>query len=452
MKFLKKYGVFVLAAALFVTAVALAFSSQDALKDKEAKAVTTLKIWGAVPEDAGPSQVMDAFNREYESKGLRAEYVYFPNTDSGNKRLETTILAGGDVDAYFTYTTPGLEKRVNGNMALDLSPYITRDNIDLTKFFGSEVTSYFVNGKPYSIPTKLDQYGITINKDLFDKAGIPIPKSWTFDEFRQIAKKLSGGSGKNRTYGMFFCTQQDISYIITYMASRSLGGDALYKNGGKETNFDSPVVHDVVALVNSMMNVDYSAPTHIDSVTQKLTQESMFLTGKCAMTIGPWIVRSAKDQTSYPHTFTIAFAPYPVSGKTGATFSQGGLGDHLSICPNSRDQNGAWEFVKWYAAKGMIHMAEGGRIPACKGFDVQQVTDLLLKGSNGYIDAKTAKNILIVPKTNYAIPSITNSLSQINNVMEKHFEAIFTQQETVDEGLRLAQQEGDAILKENPQP
>lgn len=452
MKFIKRYGIFLLAAALIAAAAVLGLSAQDTLKGPEAKNVTTLKIWGGVPEDAGPAQVMAAFNKEFETKGLRAEYTYYPNNDSGNKRLETTILAGGDVDAYFTYTTPGLEKRVNGNMALDLSDYIARDNIDLAQYFGPYVTSYFVNGKPYSIPTKLDQYGITINKDMFDKAGIAIPTEWTFDEFREIAKKLSNGTGKDRTYGMFFCTQQDISYIMTYMASRSLGGDPLFKDGGTETNFDSPVIHDVVNLVNNMMNVDHSAPTHIDSVTQKLTQESMFLTGKCAMTIGPWIIRSAKDQTTYPHTFTIAFAPYPVSSKTGQNFSQGGLGDHLSICPNSRNPDAAWEFMKWYAAKGMINMVGGGRIPAYKGFDVQQVTDLLLKGSNGYIDAQTAKDILIVPKSNYAIPSITSNLSQINTIMAKHFENIFTQQETVNEGLAMAQREGDRLLGANPNP
>lgn len=450
MKLVKKYGFLVLAAVLLCLSVVFAVSiAQSDAETPQAQEITTLKVWGGVPPDAGPKRVMEEFNKEFASQNLRAEYVYFPNDESGNKRMETSMLAGGDIDIYFTYTTRELEKRVMGNMALDLSHYVQRSGINLEKYFGNSVTSYFVNDKPYSIPTKLDQYGITINKEKFDEAGIPIPTDWTFKEFREIAKKLSNGQGKDRTYGMFFCTQQDISYLTTYFASRSLGGDSLYKQGGTETNFDNPVIHDAVSLVNNMMNVDHSAPTHIDSVTQKLTQESMFLTGKCAMTIGPWIIRSVKDQVTYPHTFTTAFAPYPVSSLQSAKYAQGGLGDHLSICPGSHHTDESWKFIVWYATKGVINMVEGGRVPAYSGFDRQQITNLLLKDAKGSIDEESAKNILIVPRQNYAVPSITNHLSQISSVMNSHFEQIFTGKETVDQGLRRAKQEADGWLKSN---
>lgn len=406
----------------------------------------TLKVWGSVPAESGPAKVMEQFNKAFEKENLKAEYEFFPNNESGNAQLESTILAGGDVDVYFTYTTRELEKRAMSNMALDLTPFIARDHMDLEKDFGSSVSSYFINGKPYSIPTKLDQYGITLNKDKFDKAGIAIPKEWTFDEFRAVAKKLSKGEGIGRTYGMFFSSQQDISYIITYFASRSLGGDPLYKSGGRETNFDNPVLSDAIGLVYNMMNVDHSAPTHEDSVEQKLTQESMFLTGKCAMTIGPWVIRNVKDQSTYPHNFTTAFAPYPVSRYGTQTYEQGGLGDHLSVCPTSAHTEAAWKFIRWYATSGIIEMTEGGRIPAYVGFDTKAIMSLLMKNSDGLIDRESAQKILVTPREHFAVPSLTVHLSQISSVLNSHMERIFTGKESVAAGLRSAKQEGDVWL------
>jgi len=446
-KWSKRLLSLLLAVALLAASGCSYSLSEKGDKSSNPSEMKTLRIWGGVPPDAGPSRMADEFNKEYKDKGISVEYNYFVNNQAGNQRMETILLSGDNIDAYFTYTTSLLEKRSMSNMALDLTPFINRDHIDMSGYFGGSVNSYYVNGKPYSIPTKLDQYGITINKDKFDEAGIPIPKEWTYQEFREIAKKLSKGTGKDRTYGMFFCTQQDITYPITYILPRSLGGDALYKNGGKSTNFDSPVVYDMVSLVNDMMNVDHSAPTHIESVTQKLTQESMFLTGKCAMTIGPWIIRSVKDQKTYPHTFTTAFVPYPVENKNSKNYTQGGLGDFLSISPNTRYPSETWEFLKWYATKGMIYMVEGGRIPAYKEFDTQTVTNLLLKGGENLIDAETAKNVLILPKSNYAIPSINTNLSEINEILADEFEQIYTGQKSVKQGLADAKSRGDQILR-----
>lgn len=448
MQKVKKIGVVSAAAALLAAFIwGACFIAGGNGKTASPVEPVMLQIWGGVPPEAGPAQVMEEFNKTFKQDNIQAEYHYFPNNESGNAQLESTILAGGDVDVYFTYTTRELEKRAKSNMALDLTAFIARDHMDLNKDFGSSVTSYFIDGKAYSIPTKLDQYGITLNKDAFDKAGIAIPKEWTFDEFRTIAKKLSKGQGNDRTYGMFFSTQQDISYIITYFAARSMGGDPLYKPGASETNFDDPVLRDVIGLVYNMMNVDHSAPTHEDSVEQKLTQESMFLTGKCAMTIGPWIIRSVKDQSTYPHKFTTAFAPYPVSRYRTKTYVQGGLGDHLSICPTSTHADAAWKFIRWYATSGVIYMTEGGRIPAYTGIDTKTIMNLLMENSDGLIDRESAEKILVVSRTHFAVPSLTVHLSKISSVLDGHMEKIFTGEESVNDGLRAAKREGDVWLK-----
>ncbi|MEY8355797.1 sugar ABC transporter substrate-binding protein [Lachnospiraceae bacterium 54-53] len=406
----------------------------------------TLRMWGGVPAEAGPQEVCDNFNQLYKDKGIQVEYERFVNDDTGNLKLETNLLSGDGVDLYMTYSSDVLTKRAEGNMALDLTELMERDGFQLTEYFGTMAEAFYIGGKPYSIPTKLDQYGIVLNKDMFEEAGIEIPEEWTFDEFRETAKKLSHGEGQDKVYGMFWNSQQDLTYPFTYLVAQTNGGDPMYKSE-TETSFDDPVVLKSVELINNMMNVDKTSPTHTDSVTQKLSQEGMFLTGKCAMTIGPWIVRSVKDQASYPHDFETAFAPYPVVEEGKRNYTQGGYGDHLCINPKSRNVDAAWEFAKWYATEGMLPVVSGGRVPASNTYDSAEVTEAFIKGAEEYLDLETTQKILITPSENYAVPSITNHIAEVRKIAVEELEGIFIGKQTVEEGMAKAKARADEILQ-----
>ena len=407
----------------------------------------TLKMWGGVPPEAGPQAACDNFNNEFADKGIKIEYERFVNDDQGNMKLETNLLAGSDIDIYVTYNLDFLKKRATGNMALGLSELIKRDNYDLVTNFGPMASAYYVDEKPYAVPTKIDQYGIVLNKNMFDAAGIPIPTSWTLDEFKEVAKKLTSGEGQDKVYGMFFNTQQDLYYPISYFASQVLGGDAFYKAGGQESNLTDPAIVKSIKIVSEMMNVDKSAPTHADSVTQKLSQEGMFLSGKSAMTIGPWMIRSIKDVEKYPHDFVTAFAPYPVPEIKSDLYSQGGLGDLISINPKSKNIEEAWTFIKWYSEKGMLPLAKGGRVPAHVKFDKNDILNEFVSGAENILDRNTIKTILIDPKAKYAVPSITNKLPEIRKIVGEELEAIYMGKTTAENGLAEAKKRSDEMLK-----
>ncbi len=405
-----------------------------------------LVMWGGVPPESGPQAVCDNFNKEFADKGISIEYERYVNDDAGNLKLDTNLLGGGDIDLFMTYTPDNLAKRASSKMALDLSSLIARDKFDLVKGFGSLAPNYFIDGKPYSLPTKVDQYGFLVNKNMFDAAGIPLPKSWTYDEFRAIAKKLTSGSGNDKVYGMFFNTQQDITYSYQYLVSQNLGGDYYYKKGGKETNLTDPIIIKTLKLYTDMMLVDQSAPTHVDSVTQKLTQEGMFLSGKAAMTFGSWIIRSVKDTEKYPHDFVTALVPYPTADKT-AKYTSGGLGDHLCINPKSKKIEAAWTFAKWYASKGMLPVALGGRVPSYLHFDKDAIARTIMTGAEKILDKDSLRFVLIDAKPLYAVPSITNKLPEIRKVVMENTEAVLIGKTPADQAMKEAKARADAFLK-----
>ena len=427
-----------------ITLPVVAGGAGESAKDED---IVTLRFWGGVPPEVGPQASVDLFNEQYADKGIRVEYERFVNDDTGNLKLETNLLSGDGVDLYMTYTTDILAKRAEGNMALDLSELIERDGFDLTQYGGSLMESYYINGKPYCVPTKLDQYGIVLNKDMFDAAGIPIPTEWTFDEFREVAKKLTHGEGQDKVYGMFWNSQQDLTYILSYLVAQTNGGDPMYLSE-TESAFTDPVVLAAVELIYNMMNVDGSSPTHADSVTQKLSQEGVFLAGKSAMTIGPWMVRSIKDLDNYPHDFVTAFAPYPVYAEGQRNFTQGGYGDMLCINPKSEHIEEAWEFIKWYATEGMLPVVEGGRVPCFNTYDPAEVTAAFLKGGEELLDSETTMTVLINPADNYAAPSITNHSAEIKRVFTEEMETILLGDETPAEGMAKAKERADAILQQ----
>ena len=76
----------------------------------------TLRVWGGVPEENGPAELIANF--EAANPDIRVEYTRFVNDDSGNLRLDTALIAGRQVDVYFYLQfTPDRASRTDGECA-----------------------------------------------------------------------------------------------------------------------------------------------------------------------------------------------------------------------------------------------------------------------------------------------------------------------------------------------
>jgi multiple sugar transport system substrate-binding protein len=391
---------------------------------------------------------VDAFNAEFKDRGIQAEYTRFVNDTNGNLQLETNLLSGDSVDVYITYSLSTLAKRVESNMALEQGPLITRDKFDIDGFGKANVESWYINGKLYGLPSKVNADDcIMINKDMFDAAGIPVPTRWTYNEFREIARRLTSGEGTNKIYGAFLNTSQFIGAPLFH--SLVAGPDWAYGPGGKSSRYNQePAVKEAIQFAVNLMNVDKSAPSHVDTVTQKLTQEGMFLSGRAAMTPGAWIVRNVKDTQNFPHDFVTAFAPYPVSDLYPAIYDAGGAGDALVINPKSRNIDACWEYVKWYSTKGMVYMAPGGRFGLYAGLDQKAITDAFLGGAEDIFDGPSAQFAYIAPRPNVAYPTIFDKGPELTQIWTEELEAVYNGQKSIDAALADCEARSNRILAE----
>jgi len=85
----------------------------------------------------------------------------------------------------------------NNELIIDLQPYVDRGIIDLSDCSEATWSGGIVNGKLVAINLGMNTGCTMIDAEIFEKAGIPIPKdTWTIKEYQEICDKLVAMKGE----------------------------------------------------------------------------------------------------------------------------------------------------------------------------------------------------------------------------------------------------------------
>nr|WP_306220738.1 extracellular solute-binding protein [Cohnella sp. WQ 127256] len=390
-----------------------------------------LKMWGGVPPEAGPQTVIDAWNKDHSD--IQIEYVRYVNDDEGNLKLDTAMMTGQDVDLYVNYTMSHASKRVESGFAVDLSQF---SDYNIDEKMGADAASWKINDKYYGMPTTKSAFFVALNKDALDAASLPVPKEWTWDELREYAKKLKSGDD----YGFIQNTEPYVDPLDSVLSQQG------YTKADGTSNLDDPGVKKWLETLNAMMTVDKTTPPLGEQLTSKMPVEQMFLSGEAPMlNIGAWLLRSSNNFTDYPRDFKIAFAPVPRLTDNAADYvTRGGLGDYTSINAKSKNQQAAWEFLKWYADGGMAPMAAGGRIPASKDADEEAALESLLGDKGDTYDRDSLMYVMFDNKT----PTFVRSVPQeVVDLRSQEYEKYFLGAQSLDQTLAAMTSRHNEFLK-----
>lgn len=379
-----------------------------------------LTLWGAVPAEAGPQEVIDSWNKE--NPDIQVEYFRYVNDDPGNLKLDTALMTGQDADLFVNYAINRLQKRVDAGVALDLS---SRTDYNIDEQMGVDAAQWKIEDKYYGIPTKKNMLFIWLNKSMLDEAGLPIPPvDWTWDDLREYSKALT----KSNVYGLM---QHDAAF--TAAIDGTIAGLGVTTSEGT-SNFNNDLWKKQLQIVHDMMFVDKSTPEYGEQVTSKMPVDTMFLKGEAAMlAAGEFIFRNANNLKEFPHDFKIAFATIPkVSADQKDYKYAGGLGDMLSVNAKSKHQDAAWKFAKWYADGGMLPMASGGRLPSSKSVDNKQAMDLLLKGVEDKYDTESMNSVVFGEFPSFQL----NVPQQALDARKEEYEKYFLNEQDIDTTLK----------------
>jgi multiple sugar transport system substrate-binding protein len=231
---------------------------------------------------------------------------------SNDTALQKTIAgftAGNYPDVAYEYGSSAAQLAKQPKL-VDLTDKVKAAGFDWDDFYPSERQAATVNGKVVGVPALVDNLSLVYNKALFAKAGIAPPtNSWTWQDFRTAAKKLTNASTHN--YGWAYVNDGSEDTVWRFLAMLwQAGGDLLNKDNTKPA-FDSPAGLAALQQLHDMAVTDKSV--YLD--TGNGAYANLFNSGKIAMLwTGPWDLSSINADVKY-----------------GVTYLPGYHGDHETI-------------------------------------------------------------------------------------------------------------------------
>lgn len=407
-------------------------------KETDKESTKKLVIWGGVPGEDGPDEIVKAWNEK--NPDVQAEYVRFVNDDTGNTKLDTALQSGEQIDVFFTYSADLLTKRATSGMLEDLGSLGGEEFVKENITGGTESFPQ-VDGKIYGVPTVTEPIGIMINKDMLDAKGITIPDNWTLDDYAEIAEQLTDTVDGKKVYGCnVYWGGGPLSIPET-----TLGGDYLYKSD-TESNFDNEIFK-CNTKMKEMMDAGFAMPyEEIFSRKLDIYSHPAFLNGEIAMMpFQAWMLRYVNDTENFPHDFVATFAPFPSADKDTPNMYQST--NNNMICMNSQSENKeeAWEFMKFWITEGYVNVA---KMPAWTGADEDKIVENILgENPEERFDVEAYKKVMLRDDFKYIVQKKTAGLTEITQIYREESQNYFLGVTSEEEYFKNLKERADKVIQ-----
>ncbi len=259
------------------------------------KEVVKLKFmyWGSTDEKKAMENMIKAFNDSHPNIQVKGEHV----PGDYNTKMNTLMAANELPDV--AYLGDGLTNKWGSEgKLLDFSQYYGQFPQLQNKLKASYL--YTEPGKAVANFTALEVMVLYYNKDIFEEAGIPLPpsepgKAWTWDEFVDVAKKLTTDSKGRHPGDDGFDSDNIETYGFSFGTDRGTYGPLLESNGagildesGMNYALNRPEAVEVFQKLQDLIFVHHVSPSLIQQ--QNMPDNHVRLqTKKVAMVLdGTW--------------------------------------------------------------------------------------------------------------------------------------------------------------------
>ena len=351
---------------------------------------TTITFWHSMGGVNGEAMdyLVNKFNEENED-GITVEAVYQGEYDDAINKLKSAQIGNMGADLVQIYDL-GTRFMIDSGWIIPMQEMIDADGYDISQI-EPNVAAYYTteDGTMYSMPFNSSTPLLYYNKDMFDEAGIDYPDgSWTWDEFYDIAEKLTKEDGSQYGFAANPSNEQDTWMNIVY----SMGGRVLTDDN--KSGFDDPNTIKAMEFVDKCVkNVMPPASTMSETGTDVL-----FGSGKVAMiSQGSWMVSAFKDNDYIKEHCDVA--RLPKDAETGESVSiYNGLGWAASANTDMPDE--AFQLIEWFGTKDMQQKQAdlGVTMAAYEGMSDGWVNSVDCFNLQPYMDAMD--NIVFRPHTN----------------------------------------------------
>lgn len=297
---------------------------------------------------------------------------------------------GGDMPDVFWMHSNEAVKYMSNDILLDITDKVNSSSkLEMDKFPQDLKDMYTYDGKIYAVPKDMDTIAMWYNKTMFDEAGIDYPtEDWTWDDFYEIAKKLTKDDGSQYGFAMNPSNEQDTWMNIVY----TMGGTVIKEDG--TSGFDDPNTIKAMEFVDKLVK-EVCPPANTMSETGT---DVLFQSGKVAMiSQGSWMVAGFKENEYLTENCDVVRLPKDAT--TGESISiYNGLGWAASAGTSMPDE--AFQLIEWFGTKEMQQkQAElGVTMAAYEGMSEPWVKNTDVFNLQPYLDAMD--NVQFRPHTN----------------------------------------------------
>ncbi|HVL22724.1 MAG TPA: extracellular solute-binding protein [Thermomicrobiales bacterium] len=394
----------------------------------------TLEVWGGVPAENGPQELVDAFMAANPS--IKVNYTRYVNDDTGNTQLDTALQGGTPIDVFFTYAVTRLGQRIKAGAAVDLTPYVTADS-DINAWVTETDGIFTSDGTYFSLPTTQEPNFVFVNKDKLEAAGATLPEAgWTIDEFLTLSETLT----KDGAFG---------AYIPPDSARMQLGPDYWYKEGATESNFDDPAFRENIQRHRDMIDNGTAFPwTDVLAQNLRAYAQTPFLTEQTMLWLNSsYSLRFISDKEQYPHEFVTTFAPSPVPAGVDNPWNGGGINNWLQMKEGTANPDAAWTLIRFWLVEGAQYMLKAGKIPAFPGTDENTVVEGILGPDREELyDVEAYRTVVFDPGIRLVTDTITTGSAEIAKIVEGLSDRCLIGEIEVDEWVSEAKSQADAAI------
>ena len=300
------------------TAVAAtALTGRMAYADDKAGSLKVMGFGGDA-EQAAIQHAIERFNKKYPN--VKVELAMDPIATGWGDYVTKVLgqFTSGDTSDIYGTAIETFQAFASRGLWMSLDDYV-KNNPEISDFAPSLIQQGSYKGHAMYIPIGWNNIMINCNLDLFDKAGITKPTDWTWDQFRDVAKKLTvkDGSGNVTQWGYEVPNQN--FFIQPWFFSN---GTSTLNKDWSGSNMNDPKVAESLQFLHDLIHVDGVSP-----VPGSDTMDNQFAGGQVAMiSRGHWIVQKSKqagmklDVANVPSKVTpntvIGFGGYAINKNT----------------------------------------------------------------------------------------------------------------------------------------
>jgi multiple sugar transport system substrate-binding protein len=360
---------------------------------------------------------------------IQVKLLFNGGNDGALQKTLAGLAAGSSPDIAYEYGS-SMAALAGRSQVVDLSNKVKDSGFNWADFYSFERDAATSGGKVYGVPALVDNLALVYNKKLFDTAGLAYPtESWTWDDFRAAAKKLTDASRKQ--YGWAYVADGSEDTTWRWLAMLWQAGGDLVSADGTKAAFDSPAGLKATQLLHDMAVTDKSV--YLDQGNGNYL--NLFNSGKIGMLwTGPWDLSSINSDVSYG----VQILP----AAEGTHSSIAGPDNWMVFNNGAAREQAAWTFLTW-----LTNAQTHGEFTLATGDLPTRASETKLDSYTGYLAKYPGDAVFVLNLSNVtkARPN-TKSYPQVSQAIGSQIQGVLIGHTAPQPALTAAAQQADAAL------